>query len=331
MARTRNIYHYAIRKVKKLSEKIRASNLLDASLQGDLNLLKEMKKVKGGKKETLDLPESVEDADSPEEIVEKFREVYEELYNSADTSKAVNLLKEKLAQMIDNKSLSDVNKITPEVVKKAATHMMPNKSDVTGSYTSDLLLHAPDSMFAALASVFRSWLVHGTVTKHLLVCAFMPLLKSSLKDPASTDSYRAIAGSSQVLKLFDNVVLEVWGHLFHSDSLQFGFKPGFSTTQCSYLVQEIYGHYLRQKTPVLSTLCDCSRAFDKCRFDLLFKKLLDRNVPAIVVRVLIFSYEKQVAWVKWGNVTSKQFGVKNGTRQGAVLSPRHLPCTWITC
>ena len=76
---------------------------------------------------------------------------------------------------------------------------MPNKSDVTGSYTSDLLLHAPDSMFAALAAVFRSWLVHGTVTRHLLVCAFMPLLKPALKDPASTESYRAIAGSSQIL------------------------------------------------------------------------------------------------------------------------------------
>ena len=42
-----------------------------------------------------------------------------------------------------------------------------------------------------------------------------------------------------------------------------------------------------------------------------------------MVRVLIFSYEQQVAWVKWGDVKSRQFGVKNGTRQGAVLSP---PC-----
>ena len=148
----------------------------------------------------------------------------------------------------------------------------------------------------------------------------MPLLKSALKDPASTDSYRAIAGSSQVLKLFDNVVLVVWGHLLHSDSLQFGFKPGFSTTQCSYLVQEIFGHYLRRKTPIFSTLCDCSKAFDKCKFDLLFNKLLSRKVPAIVIRTLIFNYEEQVAWVKWGNTKSTQFKIANGTKQGSVLS-----------
>ena len=79
MARTRNVYHYAIRKVKKLSEQIQARNLLDAALDGDMNLLKEMKKVKGGKNVSVDLPESVEGADGPQEIAEKFKEVYEEL------------------------------------------------------------------------------------------------------------------------------------------------------------------------------------------------------------------------------------------------------------
>ena len=176
-------------------------------------------------------------------------------------------------------------------------------------------------MFEALSSIFRSWLIHGTVSKYLLVFAFLPLLKGGLKDPSKTDSYRAIAGSSQILKLFDNVILVVWGHLLSSDSLQFGFKSGFSTTQCSYLVQEVAGHYMRRNTPVFVTCCDCSKAFDKCRFDILFEKLLARNIPAIVVRVLIFSYEKQTAFVKWGNVKSEMFTISNGTKQGAVLSP----------
>ena len=166
-------------------------------------------------------------------------------------------------------------------------------------------------------------MVHGTVSKYLLVCAFLPLLKSGLKNPSLTDSYRAIAGSSQILKLFDNIVLEIWGHCFASDSLQFGFKAGYSTTQCSYLVQEVAGYYLRRNTSVLATLCDCTKAFDKCRFDILFEKLIARKVPAVVVRVLIFSYEKQVAFVKWGNSKSRSFGISNGSKQGAVLSP---PC-----
>ena len=122
----------------------------------------------------------------------------------------------------------------------------------------------------------RSFLTHRTVTKQLLACAFLPLLKP-MKDPASTDSYRAIASSSLILKLLDNVILLLWGDKLESDSLQFGFKAKVSTTQCSWLVSEVASHYVKAGTPVIVTLLDCSKAFDKCQFDQLFQKLLDKK------------------------------------------------------
>ena len=60
----------------------------------------------------MNLPEIVTGADSPDEIVDKFKEVYEELYNSADPSGAVKVIKNSLKHMIE------IKKITPEVVKK---------------------------------------------------------------------------------------------------------------------------------------------------------------------------------------------------------------------
>ena len=36
---------------------------------------------------------------------------------------------------------------------------------------------------------------------------------------------------------------------------------------------------------------------------------------------MIFVYEEQKAWVKWGKARSRSFGIVNGTRQGSVLSP----------
>ena len=68
-------------------------------------------------------------------------------------------------------------------------------------------------------------------------------------------------------------------------------------------------------------LLDCSKAFDTCKFSILFSKLLDRNVPPIVLRVLIVVYEDQYAWVKWGGARSSMFMISNGTKQGSVLSP----------
>ena len=44
-------------------------------------------------------------------------------------------------------------------------------------------------------------------------------------------------------------------------------------------------------------------------------------MPAIVVRVIIFVYEEQYAWVKWGGSRSSLFPMVNGTRQGSILSP----------
>ena len=142
-----------------------------------------------------------------------------------------------------------------------------------------------------------------------------------MKDPAKTDSYRAIAGSSLILKLMDNVFLLLWGDLLHSDSLQLGFKSSVSTTQCSWLVSEVASHYINAGTPVITTLLDCSKAFDKFKFVPLFQKLLQRKVPSIVVCVLIFIYREQEAWVRWGTLRSATFSISNGTRQDSVLSP----------
>ena len=84
MARTRNLYHYAVRKAVKQADKVRANRLLEASEKGDLDLLKEMKRLNGTSKSRR-LPETVEGADNPVDIVDKLRSVYAALYNSAPT------------------------------------------------------------------------------------------------------------------------------------------------------------------------------------------------------------------------------------------------------
>ena len=107
------------------------------------------------------------------------------------------------------------------------------------------------------------------------------------------------------MKLFDQVVLLLWGHLLASDPLQFGYKANYSTSQCSWFVMEVASHFIRKGTPCIITLLDCTKAFDKCKFDLLFSKLLEKKLPAIVVRVLIYVYQQQKAWVRWGKARSR--------------------------
>lgn len=50
-------------------------------------------------------------------------------------------------------------------------------------------------------------------------------------------------------------------------------------------------------------------------------KLIKRGVPKYLVRVLVFWCTNQVMHVKWGNALSEPFHVRNGVRQGGILSP----------
>ena len=282
-------------------------------------MLQELKKTRGGKF-TPDLPENVAGANGEDEICHKFRQVYKDLYNSAETRDEMNGIKERLEQRIDQGSISEISKITAASVKAAAATLKKGKADVSGSYSSDAIRNAPDSLYKHLAAVYRSFLVHGSVPRPLLACAFMPLLKSTLKDPADTKSYRAIAGSSTLLMLFDKLVLGLWGDQLASGSLQMGYKRGSSTAQCSYMVMETITHFLDHGSHPILVALDMTMAFDLCKFSTLFQKI-EPKLPAVVTRLLIHAYEEQYAWVRWGSSKSTEFRIVNGTRQGSVLSP----------
>ena len=157
MVKKRAQYHYAIRRLRKKSDLTRAKQLFEASLQGDINLLAEMKKIRcGGAGGQPDLPEYVAGAQGEDEIAEKFKTVYETLYSSAASEDEMTVLLERVNRMVNQNSVEEVAKVSGTKVKEAACLLKPKKSDISGGFTSDALLNAPDILFDQLATVFRS-------------------------------------------------------------------------------------------------------------------------------------------------------------------------------
>ena len=66
---------------------------------------------------------------------------------------------------------------------------------------------------------------------------------------------------------------------------------------------------------------DLSKAFDLVEWSELFSTLMERNISAIFLRLLLFIYRNQSCDVKWGSSYSHRFSVTNGVRQGSVSSP----------
>ena len=222
------------------------------------------------------VPDCLEGETTKEGIIEKFRELYSELYNSANTSNEVLVVKERFKNMSEQCSKVEVNKINNDIVTQACNRIKAGKSDVTEAYSSDIFINAPNIMMDKLADIFKSYLFHGNVSEIILGCAFLPLFKGGFKKPDQFSSYRAIAGSSQLLKLFEYVILIIWGQNLKSDSLQFGFKEKCSTTHCTWIVNEVCGYFNRRNTDMYITLLDCTKAFDLCKFSDLFMKLSEK-------------------------------------------------------
>ena len=66
---------------------------------------------------------------------------------------------------------------------------------------------------------------------------------------------------------------------------------------------------------------DASKAFDRVNHCTLFKKLINRGMPDVFVRLLVYLYRTQNACVRWGTACSGIFAVSNEVRQGGILSP----------
>ena len=94
-------------------------------------------------------------------------------------------------------------------------------------------------------------------------------------------------------KLVDRIIIAKEGAALISSDLQFAYKKGFSTSQCTYNLVETISYYNYRKSYVYVVLLDASKAFDRVDFVKLFEELQKRNLNPLVVRFLLQMYITQ--------------------------------------
>ena len=77
----------------------------------------------------------------------------------------------------------------------------------------------------------------------------------------------------------------------------------------------------RHNTATFVTFLDASKAFNRVNYWKLFQKLIDRNTPLYIVKIMSFWYEAKQC-VSMGNSISSKFSVGNGVIQGGIFSPK---------
>ena len=315
MKKTRNVYHFQIRKCRKAADRLKRDRLLNACITGEGDIFHELKKIR---MVNPTIPSSIDGVKN--DIPGHFANAYQKLYNSTDDEKEMSKMYSSISNSIDHTSLDDVDLITTEKVKEATMNLKSNRNDPLFDFNSDCLKNAPEILIEHLAYTIKSSLIHAHITNCLLLATIIPLIKDKLGNLTSSSNYRSIALSSLVLKIFDWLIILLFGESLGLDDLQFSYQKNCSTTMCTWMVIEGISYFLRNGSDVFTCTMDMSKAFDMVRHSLLFEKLINLGVSCIFIRLLMKMYTQQYANVRWNGKVSHQFNIRNGVKQGAVLS-----------
>ena len=321
---TRANYHRAIRTAKKNKEKLSATKLAEALINDkSRNFWKEIRKIRCHKNNP---PNNVDGVTGESEISNLFASKYKDLYNSVsyDSFDMCNLL-DDVKHSIKNNCCNDKcyhsHCINVSQIMEGISFLKHGKKDGSDGHMTDHLKYGTNQLYTLLSLLFTSMMQHGYAPDNFLISTIVSIPKSTRKSMNSSDNYRGISLSSVLGKLYDWILLKTNSHVFKSSDLQFGFKPKHSTTQCTFIVNEVINYYQNGNSSVYVMLLDASKAFDCVHYIKLFRLLLRKGLCPLIARLLAFMYTNQSVKVRWGNNNSSMFHISNGVKQGGVLSP----------
>ena len=88
---------------------------------------------------------------------------------------------------------------------------------------------------------------------------------------------------------------------------KFGFKSKHSADMCIFSAKSIMKYCTEHGSPVFTCFLDEFKAFDRINHWTLFRKMIDSEMPLIIVRIIMFWYQSQLVCVKWGKVAFNFF------------------------
>ena len=176
-------------------------------------------------------------------------------------------------------------------------------------------------LYVHLSLLFGSLLKHSYVPDEFCYGMIIPLLKNKHGDATTSDMYRGITLSSTVSKLFEMVLIEMFGNSLQSDTLQYGFKKGSGCTEALFTFNESIRYFTSRGSRVFCVSLDANKAFDRVLHSGLLLKLVQKGVSLSFVKLLRDWYSRQTCAVLWNSVLGDSFRILCGVRQGGVLSP----------
>ena len=315
MSSARARFKYSLRQCRLDEQCISSENLASSMQCHDLNNF--WKNISLLNKSKSTLSNCINGITGEGDIANLWKNHYSILLNSSEDDSSKDFVYDSFKNISFNQEMH----VTVNEVLSLVHSLESGKSAGLDGLNGECLKYADVILSVLLSFCFTCMFKHSYLPSAMLDSVIIPLVKNKCGDLSDISNYRPIAISCIVSKIFENVILlRIEEYLWTTDN-QFGFKAHHSTDLCVYALTEFIEHFKNRSTSVYLAFLDASKAFDKINHWLLFKKLIERQMPLYLVTILCYWYRHQVMFVRWGSSLSTGFRVTNGVRQGGILSP----------
>jgi hypothetical protein len=143
--------------------------------------------------------------------------------------------------------------------------------------------------------------------------------------PEDPGNYRGISVTPIILKILEHIFRRRHQeHLAETQSrLQTGFTKGTSSLTAAFIVTECQLETKLIKQPMYLITLDTQKAFDVVSHRILLHKLFTDGIQGKDWLLIQSLYSDMTATIKWKGKLSRRIDIKQGVRQGGILSTDH--------
>ncbi|XP_076765109.1 uncharacterized protein LOC143432224 [Xylocopa sonorina] len=201
--------------------------------------------------------------------------------------------------------------------KTNTTQLLHNNQKTTA------LKNLPHNYTKHYTILFNNCLHNSHFPQDCKIAKTIPIKKKN-KDGSNPSSYRPISFLPNISKIFEIIVNESLTHHCRKNNIipehQFGFKHKHIIHAITKFIDDIY--WARNKDECLgAVLIDMKKAFDTIWLDGLFYKLIKKNFPRHIIKILWkMTHDKKFIVTDGHHTSTTTFSVTNGLQQGTVNS-----------
>jgi hypothetical protein len=227
--------------------------------------------------------------------------------------------------IIDNFTSIEVN--TTEL-NYALKHT--NLSKVVGDdgLSSEMLLNINQSFINSKILFFFQFIFkHGVIPVNFNNIHIVPIVKDKNKSANDLSNLRPISISNTLAQIFERITKLKIPQLGNTHHNQFGYKNKTSCAHALFAFKELAIKCIENKKHLFAMKLDAVKAFDRLWRDAVFLKVkIKVNFLSMVILLKIY-YDQLQGRVKIKRCLSKIFKLKNGVKQGGVLSGDLYNCS----